>query len=206
MKGFISVMTVLMMFTASAAFAAPKCPVPTPIPPPPHNDQRQKQRQQQKQYQGQGQGQNQQAVGNVAVDTREPFAALPVNPQPFPLLNGRIGEFDNHRIFGMQKCGKDDTIVNVVEVNDGGMFSAIRYKDLNRELLETVRAYRGDNRQLCYWIGYNESSNGGGVGGGATGAMSSGNSFQSVGAAIVPGYNAATFDPKFFIEIDEVVR
>jgi hypothetical protein len=35
--------------------------------------------------------------------------------------------------------------------------------------------------------------------------MSSGNSFQSVGAAIVPGYNAATFDPKFFIEVDEVV-
>ena len=153
-----------------------------------------------------GQGGNASLKNSVEVNTpRQVLPALPVITQPFSLLNGRIGEMEGRRSIYMRKCGKNDDIVNVVEVNDGGIFSAIRYKEVNAEIISTIRKYTGDSRNLCYWVGYNESSSGGGVGGGATGAMSSGNSFMSTGAAIIPGYNAATFNPKFFIEVDEVI-
>lgn len=190
----VLVITVVLMFSSTLTFA---CEVARP----------------QVQIQGQYQNQTQKQTVisknvNSMIDNeaREVLPALTVNPQPFPLLNGRIGEMPTRHILWMQKCNADDTIVNVVEVNDGGLFTAVRYKDLNRKILETTRQFWGDKRHLCYWVGFNESSNGGGIGGGATGALSSGSNFMSTGASIVPGYNAATFDPKFFVEVDEVIE
>ena len=142
---------------------------------------------------------------STTVIPREVLQALPATPFPYPLLNGKIGMFTTRHTPWMNQCKDNDTLIDVVVVNDGGLFTAIRFREVNKELLSTIRKYRDDKRSLCYWVGYNESSSGGGIGGGATGAMSSGNAFQSVGAAIVPGYNAATFNPKFFIEVDEVI-
>jgi len=149
------IITVAFIFVASTAWACD--PVPTPM-------------QMQTQYQTQSQSQQAIAaslssavtgpITNTAqggqggaggsstnsnniqyTNPREVLPALPVQPQPFPLLNGKVGEFPTRHNIYMNQCQPSDTLIDVVEVNDGGIISAIRYKDINRRLMAILKSY-----------------------------------------------------------------
>lgn len=128
-----------------------------------------------------------------------------INPFNIPILQGgRIGDMTAAMpLFAdasLTPLGKDDRIIEVLDVFSGNIFSRITYGEVETFLLSKAKKYSGKTN-IRYSVKYQDSAISSGVGGGLAGSLTSSNGFDSATGvgAILPGVHRSTANPLFII-------
>lgn len=157
-------------------------------------------------------------VSNV-IDPRELPGAIPVIPNPIPLIQGgRVGDITAQVVkFSIPATPYNgEKVIRVLKIVKGSIFDRVRLEDIEIDLLEgfkgIVKNYGSKDFNLAkvkYLVQYKDSAVGAGIGGGGAGSISGLNggsaAYGGTGSlAVLPGYTRSTADPAYFIKFFQV--
>jgi hypothetical protein len=128
-------------------------------------------------------------------------------PDIFPInvpiiQGGKIGDvtaimpkFDNP---ALTPLGKNDIIIDVLDVYDGYIVSRIKYQEVETLALKYAKNYKG-MEDIRYSVKYKDKVWGLGANGGGSTAIGSHDGLTGGGLVGITGYTESTTDPNFYI-------
>lgn len=146
------------------------------------------------------------STSSVKIDSKSAVIIPPeINPMNIPILqNGRIGDMTAamplFADISLTPLGKNDRIVEVLDIYTGNLFSRITYDEVESYLISKAKKYAG-KKNVRYSVKFQDSAISSGVGGGLAGSLTSSNGLDaSTGVgAILPGVHRSTANPVFII-------
>jgi len=202
----VMVISVILMVTTGSVFATS-----ITLPPVQTQNQGQAQGQIQGQIQGQGQGQGQSQNTDVTVRSLNtaPIDTPQVGPSTAPLASYGFGNYPLVPMFANPLLTpfdfKKDKVVRVVKVFDGGVFTSIRMKEFEEEMLkaadEVAEKVKGQEDKVRVMVQYQGSGWGINNSAGAAGSESYHGGLAGATGGIFPAIGSSTTSPKILIKI-----